>query len=488
MMTTLFAVDAPDVRTAPAARAGQAARSAKALYFSLLDHPQEAAAAAREFLLAQIEAARQEPCDLPEAVWQLPAWIQGRAEAVGIAYREYLAARKNGAARRYFGSKAHALYFLKGVAPTKLVDGAWLYGTLPRWENPDFHPLIKTYLEELGDGVPDKNHVTLYRRLLAAHGCEHWENLPEDHFVQGAIQLALAYHADQFLPEIVGYNLGYEQLPLHLLITSYELNELGIDPYYFTLHVTVDNAGSGHAHKAVQALRNLMAQSADPAAFFRRVLDGYRLNELGACTTSVIAAFDLEAELVEIFTAKAAVGRNMHSDYCRVAGRSINDWLGEPKQIPDFLAALESAGWIKRGEDVENSRFWRLIQGERAEMFGVFSSYEQQVLRDWIATPREAGASSRTTRVLSHRARQRTLETLNQHAGRGGHAERGLIRRHAPGALAGDSELRELEEKVAASAGKPEAMAMLARLMSPSVHHTAIGLMATRMYSQLLDA
>jgi hypothetical protein len=390
--------------------------------------------------------------------------------------------------RRYFGSKSHALYFLKNVAPTKLVDGAWLYGTLPRWENPDFHPLIKTYLEELGDGVPDKNHVTLYRRLLAAHGCEHWENLPESHFVQGAIQLALAHHAERFLPELVGYNLGYEQLPLHLLITSYELNELGIDPYYFTLHVTVDNAGSGHAHKAVQALRNLMAQSGDPASFFNRALDGYRLNELGACTTSVIAAFDLEAELVEIFTAKAAVGRNMHSDYCRVAGRSINDWLGEPDSIPEFLAAMEGAGWIQRGEDAENSRFWRLIQGERAEMFGVFSSYEQQVLRDWIQTPRDASATQRTTRVLSHRARQRTLDKLNQHSGRSGYPERGLIRRHAAGALAGDTQLRELEEKVASSESKSEAMAMLAQLMSPSVHHTAIGLMATRMYSQLLDA
>jgi hypothetical protein len=29
---------------------------------------------------------------------------------------------------------------------------------------------------------------------------------------------------------------------------------------------------------------------------------------------------------------------------------------------------------------------------------------------------------------------------------------------------------------------------MLGRLMTPSLHHTAIGLMATRMYSQLLDA
>jgi len=462
---------------------------AKPLYFALLDNPEEVMAEAQDFLRAQIDLARCEPDELPESVTQLAGWIQGRSEAVGLAYREYLNARKNGAARRYFTTKSHALAFIKGAAPTKLVDGAWLYGVLPHWENPDFHPLIKTYLEELGDGVPDKNHVTLYRRLLASHGCEHWEGLSEDYFVQGAIQMALAHNARDFLPEIIGYNLGYEQLPLHLLITSYELNELGIDPYYFTLHVTVDNAGSGHAHKAVQALRNLMAQASDPAAFYRRVLDGYRLNELGASTTSIIGGFDLEAELIEIFSAKAVVGQNMHSDYCRVAGRSINDWLAEPAQIPAFMAAMEGAGWIKRGEPVENSRFWRLIQGERAEMFGVFSAYEQQVLRDWIMSTRDDSTATRTGRVLSHRARQRTLDTLNQHVERSGYPERGLIRRRSGGAgAAGDSELRQLEEKVAAAAGKPEAMAMLARLMSPAVHHTAIGLMATRMYSQLLDA
>jgi len=489
-MTPSLVVDSIELAAAPSAAATPVAR-AKALYFSLLDHPEEAAVEARDFLHAQIALARLEPEELPEAVSQLHDWVQARSEAVGLAYREYLGARKNGAARRYFTNKSHALAFLKGAAPTKLADGAWLYGMLPRWENPDFHPLIKTYLEELGDGVPDKNHVTLYRRLLAAHGCEHWEGLSEEHFTQGAIQFALAYNAHDFLPEIVGYNLGYEQLPLHLLITSYELNELGIDPYYFQLHVTVDNAGSGHAHKAVQALRNLMAQSGDPAAFYQRVLDGYRLNELGAGTTSIIAGFDLEAELVEIFTAKAVVGQNMHSDYCRVAGRSINDWLSEPAQIPAFLAAMETAGWIKRGEAVENSRFWRLIQGERAEMFGVFSSYEQQVLRDWIQSSRDDSTAARTGRVLSHRARQRTLDTLNQHAERSNYPERGLIRRRRTGSdagAAGDTELRQLEQKVAAAAGKPEAMAMLARLMSPTVHHTAIGLMATRMYSQLLDA
>jgi hypothetical protein len=217
------------------------------------------------------------------------------------------------------------------------------------------------------------------------------------------------------------------------------------------------------------------------------VLDGYRLNDLGACTTSVIGAFDLEAELVEILGAKAAIGKNMHSDYCRVAGRSVNEWLADPQQIPAFLTALEDAGWIQRGDDVEHSRFWRLIQGERAEMFGVFSGYEQQVLRDWIVTPRIASASARTGRVLSHRARRRALDTLTQRAQRWGYPVRGLTRRR-PGAGGGDAALHQLEERVADAAGKPEAMAMLARLMSPSVHHTAIGLMATRMYSRLLDA
>jgi hypothetical protein len=455
---------------------------AKQLYFSLLANPSAAADEAQDYLRTQIAAVQDIPADLPQGLEQLAGWVQERAEAVGNEYQEYLAGRKRGGPRRYFGGRAHALNFLQGVAPTKLVDGAWLYGMLRHWANADFYPLIRTYLEELGDGVPDKNHVTLYGRLLANHGCEDWHDLDEHHFVQGAIQLALAHNTDRFLPEVIGYNLGYEQLPLHLLITSYELNELGLDPYYFTLHVTVDNAGSGHARKAVQALHQLIPPGTDRAAFYRRVLDGYRLNELGASTTSVIAEFDAQAELVRILAAKSAFGKNMHSDYCRVAGRAVNDWLSDPAQIPAFLAALERAGWIKRGEPAQQSRFWRLVEGERAEMFGVFSAYELQVLHDWIT----AGAAA--PRVLTHRARQRTLDQLGQDSASGGaHPVRGLIRRHPDAEADADNALRLLEERVAGSAGKHEAMTLLAGLMAPGVHHTALGLMATRMYAQLLD-
>lgn len=459
---------------------------ARDLYFSLYQEPHAHVAQGAAWLRDQIAGVRDLPAELPPQPHQLKSWMQARVDAVGAEYREYLATRKQGAPRRYFGSRAHALYFLKGVAPTKLVDGAWLYGALRHWDDPDVRPLIRTYLEELGDGVPGKNHVRLYRKLLAAHSIEHWEQLPDEHFVQGAIQLALAGNAEQFLPEIIGYNLGYEQLPLHLLITSYELNELGIDPYYFTLHVTVDNAATGHAHKAVQAVEQMLPACADRDAFYRRVLDGYLLNEPGASTTSVIREFDLEQELLAILAAKSTVGKSLHSDYCRVAGRSVNDWLSAPTSIPAFLDALQAAGWISRGEAPEHSRFWRLVSGERGEMFGVFSTYELEILREWIESrPGEAGKGGRVT---SHRARQRALDNLGQQEPRAPHAERGLIRRHAHEDEDGDNELRQLETRVAAAAGKHEAMDMLAGLMTPALHHTPAGLMATRMFARLMDA
>lgn len=492
---------------APAALPATAAPlSSKALYF-LLEHGDYDGhrSTAHSYLEQQLSAARDlqqnlQPQDrIPPHAHELEAWMLARSAAVGRQYRDYLDARKNGAPRRYFSSRSQALYFIKNVAPTKLVDGSWLFGLLARWDDPDFRPLIQTYLEELGDGLPEKNHVVLYKKLLAGLECEQWRSAGDDRFVQGAIQLALAADAERYLPEIVGYNLGYEQLPLHLLITSYELNELGIDPYYFTLHITVDNGGTGHAHKAVQGVQQLLARAADPAAFYRRMQDGYYLNDLGACTTSVIADFDLEAELVQIMQQKSVVGQNMHSDYCRVAGRSINDWLAAPEQIPQMLQELEKAGWIKRGEAAENSRFWKLIQSERAEMFGVFSSYEQQILRDWIATPRSdsAAAVPAGARVISFRARQRALDTLAANADAGSvhqrplHKPRGVIRHHPAHETeldAGDgaSELRRLEQQVAAAGSRTAAMQMLIPYLSPARHHSASGLMATRIFRQLL--
>ena len=472
---------------APGASATTTARD---LYFALgAGAPDDGLRArARRFLDEQLVAGAACECSLPADPNDLLAWMRSSTDEVGESYAAYLSGRRGGEPRRYFPSKAHALGILQAVAPTKLVDGAWLFGTLERWDDAAFRPLITTYLEELGAGLPGKNHVALYQRLLTRLGCDNWRTLPDRNFVQGAIQLALAWNAEHFLPELIGFNLGYEQLPLHLLITSYELNELGIDPYYFVLHVTVDNASTGHALKAIEALQALMPRVGDRAEFYRRVQNGFRMNDLGAGTNELIASFDLERELTRILVQKSEVGKQMHSDYCRIAGRTVNQWLSVPSQVPAFLGEMVKAKWIERGAPAEQSRFWRLIHGDNAEMFGVFSGYEQEVLRCWIEQP---GQRHNATRPLTHRAALRRQETaFAAPAQPHGAAPRPLLRGHAgraaPAAGFG-ADLRLLEQQLADMGTKQQAMQYLVALMSPANHHTPAGLMATRVFQRLLD-
>jgi len=355
------------------------------LYGVLYSNAPDAGSRGETFLRQQLARAAELPCDLPETPEQLSAWAELHCAEVARDYARYIEERQQGGARRYFQNKAHALYFLQRVAPTKEVDGAWLEGVVDCWQDQRFDGLLTTYLEELGSGDPRQNHVVIYRQLLAENDAQDQQGLDDQHFLQGAIQLALGRCGAAFMPEVIGYNLGYEQLPLHLLITAYELRELGIDPYYFTLHVTIDNVSSGHARKAIQALLDLMPVDEGRDEFYRRVALGYRLNDLGTGSTAVIQGFDLHREVLAMLERKRSFGQHMHSDYCRIEGRTVNEWLSAPGQVEDFLGALERKGWIKRHCPPQESRFWNLIEGSTAAMFGVFSGYEKQLLRDWMA-------------------------------------------------------------------------------------------------------
>ena len=350
-------------------------------YQAMLQGPD---AEGREWLARQLRRTEAMADDLPDTPETLAQWADAHAAKVAQEHTAYLQQRAAGEPRRYFANRAQALWFVQQVAPTKLVDGAWLHGTLRHWLDPRFHGLIRTFLEELGDGDPRCNHVLIYQRLLSRLGCAQALPLDPARYLQGALQLALGQHGEDFLPEVIGYNLGYEQPPLHLLITAHELAELGIDAHYFQLHVTIDNAASGHARRALESLRLLMAGE-DAQAFYGRVRQGYRLNDLGTDTPSLIAGFDLEAELLAALERKRVYGQCMHSDRCRLQGRTINQWLAEPGGMPGFLRALEAQGWVRHGEDPSHSRFWALIDGPVAAMFGVFNAYEKQLWHDWIA-------------------------------------------------------------------------------------------------------
>lgn len=454
------------------------------LYRALYVHRPAAAAyeASQAYLDECLERAATAPCDLPADWSQLESWMLQRHEMVGQQYLDYLSERKAGASRRYFANRAHALYFLQGVAPTKYVDGSWLAGLLPQWWDDRYRALIRIYLEELGEGRAADNHVAMYRRLLATNGCEHGMPLSDDHYVQGAIQLCLAHNAANFLPEVVGFNLGYEQLPLHLLITTHELKELGIDPYYFQVHVTVDNAGTGHARKALDSARALCPSGKDEKNYYERVRRGYCLNDLGASTVSVIESFDLDAEMTRVLVEKSLHGRHMHSDYCKVGGKTVNEWLACPQDVPRFLSELQAREWIKRQADPTQSRFWRLIEGEGADMFGVFSAYEQQVIYDWIAgdwRPQGRGTMASTPdtegdRRLSRRLTRLALGSFEVPLESGGDGDFG-------------AEIRAFEHEVMQAKGRRELMARLADNMGPVRHHTPVGLTATRMFGRLLD-
>ena len=459
---------------------GTGRTSYKALWQELSEHEPSAEkrAEAAGFLRVKLAELQGQDAGLPASPDDLLAWMEGSTRRVHEAYTAYLEERKAGAPRRFFTNRAHALYVLRAVAPTKLVDGSWLYGLLPHWRSPRLADLVRTYVEELGEGAIDKNHVVLYRNLLARHALDPLDDLPDALYEQGLVQLALAWNAEEFLPEVVGFNLGYEQLPLHLLITSYELNELGIDPYYFTLHVTVDNADTGHARRACQAVLDMLPKLDDGGAFWRRVQAGCQLADAGVGTCDVISGFDIRTEALRILAQKSKAGGGAHSDYCRVAGRSVNDWLRDPAEISGFVEALEKAGWIRLGEPVENSRFWSLLQGERAEMFGVFSSYELQVLHDWIR-----GAASADSRAYTEAApegatrRRATFRAMARHA-------RPLVEEE--GATL-DPDLDLLHEQLQ-HADDAARSALLVRAMSPAQHWTPAGLEATRLFWRTLSA
>jgi hypothetical protein len=320
--------------------------------------------------------------------------------------------------------------------------------------------------------------VTLYRNLLSRYGLDPVDGLPDALYEQGLIQLALGWNAQDFLPEIVGFNLAYEQLPLHLLITAYELNELGIDPYYFTLHVTVDNADTGHARRACQAALDAAPRIDDGGEYWRRVRAGAKLGNLGRSTLDVIGQFDIDQEVVRILARKAPAGHGAHSDFCKVNGRSVNDWLADPEDVPEFLRVLEQAGWIQRDQPAAHSRFWRLLQGERAEMFGVFSAYELQVIHDWIRGAASADGASFEAAAAQEPARTRPISFRVAERLR---LAQGVVP-PAPAQNALDADLALFHERYPVLEGA-DRRALVVQAMSPALHWTPTGLAATRIFA-----
>ncbi|PVI05655.1 hypothetical protein DM02DRAFT_583708 [Periconia macrospinosa] len=337
-------------------------------------------------------------------------------------YEAYIVCRRAGGNREVFSTEQEAKWWLKQAAPVKYVDGAWL-GHINKTSTPFKHGHVtknawQVMSEELGDGDLEKNHVYVYRELMK----EIDAGLPEAdskdfihprHGLNEArcwkaamAQLLISLFPHEFLPDALGFNMAYESLPLHLLKTVRELRELRLNPYYFELHISIDNGSSGHAAMAmetvidyIESVRKDVGEEAAHIAW-KRVQAGFVLAE-GLPTTPESPSLkkkpsqepfprnEIEARVIEVFEAKAPVAHKIHCNSRLKIGRhSLVDWLEpnafkNPQWQKNFLDELSNCKpWIIKGSN-QKSRLVKEMSWE-GKMFGSFMQSEVETLKAWI--------------------------------------------------------------------------------------------------------
>jgi hypothetical protein len=387
---------------------------AKRLLLSLLTETSAAAQALpeHESILSIQSFSRQ---DLEE-------FQRKRDNSIGQQWEKYNIRRKEGGQRELFLDRKEAIWWLKQIAPVKYVDGAWL-GHIGKVATP--FALQKTMKgawqilsEELGDGDLEKNHVHLYHKLLetVAPGLPTAELLDFGHprheldtlsvWKSAIAQLLVSLFPNKFLPEILGFNLHFEAISVDTLKAAKELREVGIDPYYFILHISIDNADSGHTAIAIEIvceymdyIRRFEGQEAAQKAW-KKIQAGYLLSSglpgtvvcpsrKGQIDDFRVRLNPTEMKVIEIFQAKAQVVSGIHcGSRARIGSRSVADWL-DPVALESkewqigLLDALScSKYWIHKGNSNE-SRFMRELRWN-GRMFGSFTHNEYNILRQWI--------------------------------------------------------------------------------------------------------
>ena len=348
-------------------------------------------------------------------------FLQNEHDNITWAWEDYVARRRAGAPIEMFKDRDECLWWLKQVAPVKYVDGAWLGHinkvTTPFGLRKATKDAWQVMSEELGDGQPVMNHVYVYRELMREIGAglpdgdsldfiDPRHELNEENPWKAAVgQLLISLFPHEFLPEILGFNMHFEGLTMETMKAAKEVEELGLNAYYFILHISIDNADSGHTAIAMQAVEkylDIVRQTEGSAAVqreWKRVQAGFILSkhlsmspECPSQRKSPAESFprDIrEAEVMNIFRAKAPVAHKIHcTSRVRLGGRKLVDWL-DPRALTskawqqDFMDTLANfKPWIRKGDSV-NSKLMQELAWE-GKMFGSFTQNEVEAVRRWI--------------------------------------------------------------------------------------------------------
>ncbi|KAE8153822.1 hypothetical protein BDV25DRAFT_127012 [Aspergillus avenaceus] len=352
------------------------------------------------------------------SVETLDDFLKQQLDDITLQWQEYLNQRQSGAPRKLWSDLQGAKDWLLQMAPLKLVDGAWL-GSIHSIINPFIYRSVtrdawQVLSEEMGDGDIKKNHVYVYNQLLRKIGCPlsspHTSDfIQETHNSNGKVwkaavaQLLLSLLAPDFLPEALGFNLQFEMLTLETLIAAKELREIKVDPSYFTLHITIDNADTGHAAMASQAVTKYLAlvkqmegEDGERVAW-KRVQAGFLLScgfpadipSMAGVHQGLFNENALDREVSQMFHAKCIASNRVHNDIrVTIGGIPLSTWLDperfrSPEWQRDFIQTLSNAQpWVYRGDSGRSRLLQQLSWG--GSMFGAFTHQEVETLRSWI--------------------------------------------------------------------------------------------------------
>lgn len=241
------------------------------------------------------------------------------------------------------------------------------------------------------------------------------------------------------------------------MITAHELKELKIDPYYFVLHISIDNSHSGHSAMALLAVTDFIESaeklhgSAAADRLWKRVQAGYVLADSVRTTPKTFRELEaekispvppppffaegvplardkmaplpaegrevLESRLLQVFRAKAHAAKGLHSATpAKIGQKKVGEWLSpeglEGEEGDKFMRILaESSMWIRPGQEAHKSRLIKECEWG-GKMFGAFTNSEVALLKEWASSLPEPVDDLSSAKEASSRALP-TLAELN---------------------------------------------------------------------------
>jgi hypothetical protein len=293
------------------------------------------------------------------------------------------------------------------MAPFNQVDGAWLRNIGRVGPIDEVHALLfHVWADELGNGDPKLNHSNIYTDLLrsvgvylepvASRAYVENERIVDSAFTSPLFQLVIAEFAEDYLPEIIGMTLYLEWAVVGVKPQVAVMESLGIDPMFYSLHIGIDNAATGHGAMAKRTvelyLDEIRASSGDQAAqeVWRRVWDGY----VAFATTGglgedfrrrVLQRPTPQQQVWRLIRSKSHFGAQNHGTK-RLGANQLNNWFADPG---GFMQELVDSGHIVPG-DVEASSFFELLR-PTGPMFRVFTDEEIRIWEGWTRSLAEGG-------------------------------------------------------------------------------------------------